>query len=43
MHTLRLQCKKIDIESVLITVGMAFMEATGMVLLICGIFGIKPF
>ena len=43
MYTLRLQYKKIDIERVLIAVGMTLMEATGIILLICGIMDIKPF
>lgn len=43
MHTLRLQYRKLDMERTLIALGMAAMEITGMVLLICGILGIKPF
>lgn len=43
MNTLRLQYKKIDIERVIIGIGMALMETTGIVLLICGIMGIRPF
>lgn len=43
MHTLRLQYRKTDLEKVLITLGMTFMEMTGIILLICGILGVKPF
>lgn len=43
MNTLRLNYNKIDFEKVMITLGMAFMEAFGFVLLICGIFGIRIF
>lgn len=43
MNTLRLQYKNIDFEKVLIAVGMTLMEATGIILLICGLLNIKPF
>ena len=43
MHTARLGFQKMDIERILITVGMAFMEGFGLLMLICGILGIKIF
>ena len=36
MNTLRL-------ERMMIGLGMTFMELTGIILLICGILGIRPF
>lgn len=36
MNTLRL-------ERMVIGLGMTFMEVTGIILLICGILGIRPF
>ena len=36
MNTLRL-------ERAIIGIGMTLMEAVGMILLICGILGIRPF
>lgn len=43
MNTLRLQYKKIDLEKAMITIGMTFMEVTGIVLLFCGLFDIRIF
>ena len=43
MNTLLLNYRKIDFEKVLITLGMAFMEVTGVVLLFCGLLEIKIF
>lgn len=43
MNTLRLQYSKIDFEKVIITLGMALMEASGVVLLVCGLLDIKIF
>lgn len=43
MNTLRLQYDKIDFEKVMITLGMALMEASGAVLLVCGLLDIKIF
>lgn len=43
MNTLRLQYGKIDFEKVMITLGMALMEASGVVLLVCGLLDIKIF
>ena len=43
MNTLRLQYNKMDIEKMLITIGMAVMEVTGFVLLFCGLLDIKIF
>jgi len=43
MNTLRLQYGKIDFEKVMITLGMVLMEASGAVLLVCGIFDIRIF
>ena len=43
MDTLRLQYKKIDFERALIAIGMTLMEATGIILLICGLLNIRPF
>lgn len=41
MNTTILQNTKWDIEKVLITAGMLFMEGFGMFMLICGMFNIK--
>ena len=41
MDTLRLQYVKNDIEKKMIIAGMAIMELSGLVLLICGILNIK--
>ena len=41
MNTLKLQLRKIDVEKVMLGIGMLLMETTGLVLLICGIYGIK--
>lgn len=43
MNTLRLNYTKIDFEKVLITLGMALMEASGVILLFCGLLDIKIF
>lgn len=43
MNTLRLNYYKIDIERILITLGLALMEASGFLLLMCGLFDIKIF
>ena len=43
MNTLRLQYKKFDLEKATIAIGMTLMEATGIVLLFCGLFNIRPF
>ncbi len=43
MNTLRLNFNRVDMEKVMITLGMALMEASGVVLLICGIFDIRIF
>lgn len=43
MNTLRLNYNKIDIEKVMITLGMALMEASGIVFLFCGLLDIKIF
>ena len=41
MQTLKLNLAKMDIEKTMITLGMALMEATGIVLLLCGLFDIR--
>lgn len=41
MNTLRLNYYKIDVERMLITLGITLMEVSGFVLLICGLFDIK--
>lgn len=41
MNTLRLNYYKIDVERILITLGITLMEVSGFVLLICGLFDIK--
>jgi len=43
MNTLRLNYSKIDFERVMITLGIALMEVSGIVLLFCGIFDIRIF
>ena len=43
METLRLSYNKIDFEKAMITLGMALMEMTGIVLLVCGLFDIRIF
>lgn len=43
METARFEFQKMDIEKVMITLGMAFMEVFGMVMLFCGVFGIRLF
>lgn len=43
MDTLRLNYRKIDFEKVMITLGMALMEASGVILLFCGLLDIKIF
>lgn len=41
MQTLKLNLQKIDFEKVMITLGMALMETTGVILLVCGLFDIR--
>lgn len=41
MQTLRLNLAKIDFEKAMITLGMALMEATGVILLVCGLLDIQ--
>lgn len=41
MQTLRLSLTKIDFEKAMITIGMAIMEVTGVVFLVCGLFDIR--
>ncbi len=43
MDTARLEFRKMDIERIVIALGMAFVECAGLVMLICGILGIKIF
>ena len=43
MQALRLQYRKMDLERYIIVAGMTFMETAGIILLICGILGVKPF
>lgn len=43
MNTLKLQYGKFDFEKAMIAMGIAFMEASGMILLICGLFDIRLF
>lgn len=43
MNTLRLQYSKMDVEKIMITLGMTLMEVSGIVLLICGLFDIRIF
>jgi len=42
MHAL-LEIQKINIQRTVISLGMAFMEAFGFIMLICGILDIKIF
>lgn len=41
MQTLRISLERIDLEKVAITLGMALMETTGVILLVCGLFDIR--
>lgn len=41
MNTAVLRTIKWDVEKVLITTGMLFLEGAGMIMLICGILNIK--
>ncbi len=43
MNTLRVQYNKIDIEKMMIMLGMALMEVTGLILLFCGLYDIRIF
>ena len=43
MYTLRLEIQKKEVERVLISLGMMVMEGFGLIMLICGILGIKIF
>ena len=43
MQVTRLEFCKMDIERILISLGMTFMEGVGLLMLICGILGIKIF
>ncbi len=43
MNTRRLNLHKIDLEKVVITLGMSLMEIFGVVALFCGILDIKIF
>ena len=43
MHTLRLEFYRMNVERILITLGMAAIEGIGFLMLMCGIFGIKIF
>lgn len=43
MEAARLTFQKIDFEKAMITLGMAAMESFGLIMLICGILGIKIF
>jgi len=43
MNTTGLQIRKMDIEKGMILLGMTCMEGFGLVMLICGILGIKIF
>lgn len=43
MNTLRLQFNKMNMEKMMITIGMALMETSGLVLLVCGLLNIKIF
>ncbi len=40
MQTLKVNLQKIDFERAMITLGMALMETTGVILLVCGLFDI---
>ena len=41
MNTLRLNYQKVDFEKAMITLGIALMEASGVVFLLCGLLDIK--
>jgi len=41
MNTMRLKGRRWDVEKVMITAGMLFMECFGTVMLFCGIMDIK--
>ena len=43
MHTARFELNRLNVEKMMITVGMAVMEGFGLLTLICGILGIKIF
>lgn len=43
MHAAKFSFQKMNIERMLISLGMTVMEAFGLVMLICGIAGIKIF
>ena len=43
MNTLRLDYYKIDVERIIITLGIALMEVSGFILLVCGLLDIKIF
>lgn len=43
MNTIRLSFNRVEMEKVMITLGMALMEASGVVLLVCGLLDIKIF
>lgn len=43
MNTSKLNYFKMDVEKTVIMLGMAFMEASGAILLFCGLFDIKIF
>lgn len=41
MNTMKIRNKKMDVEKVMITAGMLFMECFGTIMLFCGILDIK--
>lgn len=43
MNSLRLQYGKFDFEKMVIATGMALMEMSGLILLVCGLFDIRIF
>ena len=43
MNTKGLQIRKINIEKAMILFGMTCMEGIGLIMLVCGIFGVKIF
>ena len=43
MNTARLEFNKIDMEKIMITLGMVLLEGFGFLTLICGILGVKIF
>lgn len=43
MEAARITFQKIDLEKVMITLAMAIMESFGLIMLVCGILGIKIF